>query len=426
MLSSAKPLFKTIIIRYPPQRMYKNTIDMSADNKSKSSGLPPCAICHAKIAIYRCPRCHTCTCSLECCRAHKMGVNSKDGSMSKSNEAVVCNGKRDRTQFCSLKGFTDSQLASDYHFLEDVLKVSESTKRMYQGIVKGDSAMPIMTSGPSAKRTKVSNNSSDRVELGSIFDKDKLPAHPLLQAKEGKSIVDVIASGVMADDNMNSDAKQPSRPGIVNELLVNTNNKPQTSKPTQQEQNREKVDPLKRQAELKGVNLLRMPSGMERRKSNTTKFNKKKGKITWKVELCFHHPRKNASTCNGVAGGAESPLSTATKKISKTLPRFLKVESEVLESCTLSQELKKHLDVHPGNSTRRSQLRVFTTVPRESLLFYMKRLPCPSSSPQYYKLDPNVTLTDVLKDKTIIEFPTIDIVMEDDKGCLPLFIGEIN
>ena len=355
-----------------------------------------------------------------------MGVNSKDGSMSKSNEAVVCNGKRDRTQFCSLKGFTDSQLASDYHFLEDVLKVSESTKRMYQGIVKGDSAMPIMTSAPSAKRTKVSNNSSDRVELGSIFDKDKLPAHPLLQAKEGKSIAEVVASGVMADDNMNSDAKQPSRPGVVNELIVNTNNKPLASKPTQQEQNREKVDPLKRQAELKGVNLLRMPSGMERRKSNTTKFNKKKGKITWKVELCFHHPRKNVSTCNGVAGGAESLLSTATEKISKTLPRFLKVESEVLESCTLSQELKKHLDVHPGNSTRRSQLRVFTTVPRESLLFYMKRLPCPSSSPQYYKLDPNVTLTDVLKDKTIIEFPTIDIVMEDDKDCFPLFIGEMN
>ena len=375
---------------------------MSAD-KSKSGSLPPCAICKSKSGIYRCPRCHICTCSLECCRVHKTKGN------------IACNGKRDRTQFCSVKGFTDSQLASDYHFLEDVLKVSESSKRLYHGIANGGD--PLLTApGAISKRAKgntsTSNGSnSSRLELDSISTHSTLE-HPLLRAKEGKSVIEVLAHGV---DDMQTDEKQPSHQSnpIINELLAQ---KP-AAKPMPQR--KEKIDPLVRFSELKGVNVLRMPSGMQRRQSNTTKFNKKKGIITWKLELCFHQPKDTPGE-----GKCEETCSSEEKKLS--LPRLRRVESEAVESSTLGEELAKHLDVHPGNATTRSTLRSFATAPRDSLVLFMKRLPCSSAAPQYFQLDPDVALMESLKGKTIIEFPTIDVVMEADKGRFPLFIGEIS
>lgn len=323
----------------------------------------------------------------------------------------MCNGKRDRTQFCSLKGFTDSQLSSDYHFLEDVLKVSESSKRLYHGIVAGDS-LEASKFGPGAKRAR---GPAKRIDLESISN--KLPTHPLLQAKAGtSSIVTVLAHSV--NDNLYAHEERHSDPeeGVINELLSD-NKKGASAMPSRPQKTGEKaVDTLVRQAELKGVNLLRMPCGMMRRNSNTTKFNKKKGEISWKIELCFHLP-------NEVDEESKS-FSSAEGDTNMTLPTHLMVESVMSESCTLSNELGKHLNVHPGNSKTRSRLRRFVNAPRDSLLLFIKRIPCSSSAPKYFKLGPNSTLAEALEGKTIIEFPTIHVVLDSDKGHFPLFIED--
>merc|ERR1740139_953430 len=88
-------------------------------NSVHSSGpfkIVECQICHIRPSLYRCPRCSMRTCSLTCCTVHKKNQN--------------CNGKRDRSTFCSLHNFTNSQLKSDFHFLEDALKVSSVAKKM--------------------------------------------------------------------------------------------------------------------------------------------------------------------------------------------------------------------------------------------------------------------------------------------------------
>ncbi|KAL9180310.1 hypothetical protein ACHAXT_008280 [Thalassiosira profunda] len=369
---------------------------MSADASKPRGSLPPCAVCRAATAVYRCPRCQTQTCSLACCRAHKEGQGSAEGAK--------CSGKRDRTEFCSLAKFSDARMASDYHFLEDVLKVSEGSRRLYHGLVSGGDGA---SAGAAVKRARSNGHHSSKVKLDSISNAP--PDHPLLTAKKGKSAVEVLAHGV--DDPRETNDKQSSCPsnGIVNQLL----DIKQPAKPTPQRKGN--VDHLVRQAELKGVNLLRMPNGMERRRSNTTKFNKKKGNITWKVELCFHSPKDT------VDEKKEAELGEASVQT----PMMLKVESEVSESSTLLGELGKHLDVHPGNATTRSQLRSFASVPRESLLLFMKRLPCSSAAPQYYRLDPGATLMESLRGKAVIEFPTIDVATEADQGRFPLFIGEV-
>ncbi|KAL7462742.1 hypothetical protein ACHAXS_003120 [Conticribra weissflogii] len=387
---------------------------MSATQAPNDSTLPPCGICNKKIAIYCCPRCSIKTCSLECCRSHKLQSNPIDGQ-SEQKAAIVCNGKRDRTKFCSLNQFSDSQLASDYHFLEDVLKVSESSKRIYQGIASGHNRHNPTAGGAKRARTDTTID-----ELKNIAN-DKPPVHPLLKAREGSSLAQVLASGVseLEPEGEISGEKSPSCVSAIQERLGEQSivpSKKQTPPSHQRNKRDNHVDNLVRQAELKGVQMLRMPLGMERRKSNTTKFNKKKV-ITWKIELCFHTPTANATNSTVVHkdGGSETHI----------IPKMVKVESHMSETSTLSEELGKHLDVHPGNSTIRSQLRLFACAPRDKLMLLLKRLPCSSAAPQYHKLDRNATLGENLNGKTIIEFPTIDVIFEEDREKYPLFIGEM-
>lgn len=319
---------------------------------------------------------------------------------------LVCNGQRDRTKFCSLKGFTDAQLASDYHFLEDVMSTSTSSKRLYQSIVSGDSTKVM----PDTKRVKAKSFNTKRtamVEIASMTSSE--PVHPLLQATKGKTTIDILASEVREvdfEDDANADKQDSSqKSNAINSLL---GNKQQRSAATSGKK-KEAVDHLTRQAELGGIYLLRMPQGMGRRASNTSKFSKKSG-ITWKVEFNFHYPSN--------AAGQE----TSEGK----LPKFLRVESEMNENSTWLEALGKHLDVHPGNSAIRSQLKMFANARRESLVLLMKRLPCSSAAPQYLQFDSKATLKDSLKAKTIIEFPTVEVIFEEDKGRFPLFIGVVS
>lgn len=346
-----------------------------------------CDICHTNEVLYHCPRCSTSTCSLRCCKAHKTTL--KDG-----RTTVVCNGKRDRTAFRSLNGFDDAQLASDYHFLEDVLNLSEGSKRLYEGIAPG-------SSGASTKRPKWNKGTQG---LDSIFS--DVPAHPLLQAKDGKGIVEVIANGIHDEHDITAASDECKAlticsPGQAtalqhNRLSTKTHN----------------VDVLVRQAELKGINLLRMPNGMSRRSSNTSKYNKKSDTITWKIELVFYAKQITDSKSDD----------TEPHRQGKEQLKAITVESSCMETTTLAEELAKHLDILPGNSARRSTLKSFVSIPRESLLLFMKSLPCRSSDPKYILLDPNVTLADTLRGKTVIEFPTVEVVGTEDKDNFSLFI----
>jgi hypothetical protein len=339
------------------------------------------------------------TCSLECCRKHK----TKD----ESNGELVCNGQRDRTKFCSLKGFTDAQLASDYHFLEDVMSSSSSSKRLYQSIVAGDStAVP-----PDTKRVKAKSFNTKRTGIAEIASMaSSEPVHPLLQATKGRSTLDQLVNGVREvdfEEDAHDDKQENSQKNdAINGLL---GNKQQRTAITPGKK-KEAVDHLTRQAELGGICLLRMPQGMGRRASNTTKFSKKNG-LTWKIEFNFHFP-SNTTTAATNGDNKES-----------TQPKFLRVETEMNESSTWLEALGKHLDVHPGNSAIRSQLKTFANERRDSLLVLMKRLPCSSAAPQYLQFDPSTTLKDSLRGKTIIEFPTVEVILEADKGRFPLFIG---
>lgn len=280
------------------------------------------------------------------------------------------------------------------------MKISEGSKRLYEGLASGSSV-------GSAKRPR--GNAGGK---GVASIRNEAPSHPLLQAKDGKSIVEVIANGIHDEQDITTASEEYKALTICSPEQATTqqSNRPRAN-------NAQHVDPLVRQAELKGINLLRMPTGMSRRSSNNSKYNKKSDTITWKVELVFHAKQIIA---NSKSNDTERPINEK-----KQLNAII-IESSCIETTTLGQELSKHLDILPDNSARRSTLKSFVSVPRESLLLFMKCLPCRSSAPKYIALDPNVTLAEALRGKTVIEFPTVEVVGVEDKDNFPLVIDVLS
>lgn len=65
-----------------------------------------CEVCTVKDAKYTCPRCEVKTCCLRCSAIHK--------------RELECNGNRDKTKFIRLEKFSNLNMSSDYHLLEEI------------------------------------------------------------------------------------------------------------------------------------------------------------------------------------------------------------------------------------------------------------------------------------------------------------------
>jgi hypothetical protein len=97
----------------------ESLVVMTAGGESSSMPVPlpvpMCAMCQIRPRQYKCPRCDVLTCSLDCCKRHK--IESQ------------CTGRRDRTAFVGIQNFDENHLRSDFHFLEDVLQTKDSATR---------------------------------------------------------------------------------------------------------------------------------------------------------------------------------------------------------------------------------------------------------------------------------------------------------
>lgn len=126
--------------------------------------------------------------------------------------------------------------------------------------------------------------------------------------------------------------------------------------------------------EQRQTKILFMPNGMQRRLHNQTHL--KKDVLYWTIEWIFHSV--------GDAVTAEKPAS-------------------VHITFDESTELRVALE-HP--QLQRHMLANGITVTTENVKFLIQQIPLKS----YAVISPSSTLRDVLKDRTVIEFPTIEIV----------------
>lgn len=180
------------------------------------------------------------------------------------------------------------------------------------------------------------------------------------------------------------------------------------------------------QARSRGVNLLLMPSGMERRKSNTTSYNSKRDKLSWRVEFMFHLPRQSQvrsakSSENDSTSGAQLEMTPKMMLPLKAAANISILADRVPETVTLTSELTKHILARET----RSQLKPFYTAGEAGVHLLMKKMPCSSRHPLYTAVDKGETLVNCLRGSTIIEYPTFHVVLCEDLGRFPRTIEEV-
>ncbi|OBZ90192.1 Box C/D snoRNA protein 1 [Choanephora cucurbitarum] len=91
----------------------KDDIPPMTEEEARQAKL--CQLCQLRDWIYTCPRCLIHTCSVECVKQHKQ--NS------------TCSGVRDKTSYVSLQKYTESNMMSDYTYLEDVSRQTDNFTR---------------------------------------------------------------------------------------------------------------------------------------------------------------------------------------------------------------------------------------------------------------------------------------------------------
>jgi len=146
---------------------------------------------------------------------------------------------------------------------------------------------------------------------------------------------------------------------------------------------------LVRAAASMGVTLLIMPQGMSRRLENTSCVDRG-SHVSWRVEFNF--------------GGHSLPLNRAAP--TSTWRELL---SEHLVGGT-RHELRAHCDALDGKLPFR---------------LVLKRELGVSNQQRFFNLNPDSTVMESLRGKTIIEFPTVHVVLEKDFGQFQLVIEDI-
>lgn len=162
---------------------------------------------------------------------------------------------------------------------------------------------------------------------------------------------------------------------------------------------------LVEKAKESGIILLLMPPGMQRHITNkSTKYDPKSGKLFWKVEFVFHCE-------NG-------------KKLILYLEKVPNDEN-------LKSRLQDLLEIklsHSAATDTRLALRPFcvgTNQLKDSVMTLMKQIPCTSSNPLFKKIDLGQKLSDILRGTTVIEYPSIEMVLPSDIDKFPLLITEM-
>lgn len=307
-----------------------------------------CQECREKPFLYQCPRCTFRSCSLVCCLAHKKRTD--------------CNGKRDRTAFLPLGRMDDSTVNSDYFFLEDVCGQVESGKRLLQQVGAA--------SDHANKNKRPRRTSTEEAQ-------PPVPDHPIIQTAT-------------------RDKDPASRLGVSVQSLATAG--ATKSQPQQSQQNMNpKWRHFQQQCSKRGTNLLLMPTGLERHKSNTSHC--KHDVLHWTVEWRIHPSTHTSSSSN------DDDVNNSSVRV---------VLSKMTEEAIVHQAIQALAPSSTDESTDWSHYRLL-----------LKRLPCPSNQATFIDISADATLRTALADMTVIEYPTIEVVPAGRLDQFPRAIEEV-
>jgi len=330
-----------------------------------------CEICCLSRRQYKCPRCSVFSCSLECCKRHKV--------------ERACDGRRDRTSYVSIQTFSNTTLRNDYHFLEDVLQTKDS-----------------------AKRTLAFNCGG----LPSAADRKR-------QHRGGGKHHGKRQRGAGGDGEDDVDGSATCGGGGESILLPGQRPQQQLDSHTQGVRN------FVKGAASSGRNtqVIVLPQGMSRRKANTSQYRGKNDEVLWRVHAVFvvfppeargHsgavavfdpslllRPELEPVSAEGIATNALLEQDTSGQSLLAGMALGLVHEKETLQTVLL-----RLLDPAPGNSAQRNTLRN-ARQDHDSLICLVQSIPSPASRPVFVEVSLEGTLRDALAGKTVIEYPTL-------------------
>ncbi|XP_010714296.1 box C/D snoRNA protein 1 [Meleagris gallopavo] len=146
------------------------------------------------------------------------------------------------------------------------------------------------------------------------------------------------------------------------------------------------INYLRNRARRHNINLKTLPIGFTKRRENSTIFNKKEQKFYWHLKLVFPH-------CH-----AEYTL--------KRVP----------EDKTLTDILKPYIDPVESDPVVCQRLKIYTMSPQSDVQILMKIENREQNSTRYNELDASRSLLENLKNKVIIEYPTLFVVLKKLKN----------
>lgn len=139
---------------------------------------------------------------------------------------------------------------------------------------------------------------------------------------------------------------------------------------------------LKNRARRNDINLKLLPIGFAKRVENSTAYYKKEQLIYWHVKLVF-------------------PQSSTTY-----------TERRVAENKTLEQILSPYIHPQESDPVTRQRLKVYVLAPPGQVSVLLQVEGGESSSPRYHRLDVSRSLAENLRHKTVIEYPTLLMVLK--------------
>ncbi|XP_025273562.3 box C/D snoRNA protein 1 isoform X1 [Canis lupus familiaris] len=139
---------------------------------------------------------------------------------------------------------------------------------------------------------------------------------------------------------------------------------------------------MKNRARKQGINLKLLPNGFTKRKENSTFFDKKKQQFCWHVKLQF-------------------PQSQAVY-----------IEKRVPDDKTINEILRPYIDPEKSDPVIRQRLKAYIRS-QTGVQILMKVEYMQQNLVRYYELDPCKSLRDNLRNKVIIEYPTLHVVLKE-------------
>lgn len=344
-----------------------------------------CQVCQIRQRHYKCPRCAVFSCSLECCKKHKVQTE--------------CSGRRDRTAYVSISGFTSANLRNDYHFLEDVLQTKDCANRT---LISNCGGLPnkfkknIQSAKRNGKKRPHHQKQQDGDDLGSDDGQGEAAPMPLLGPRAPPQQLDMHTQGVR---NFVAGASSPGR----------------------------------------DTRVIVMSQGMSRRKQNTSYFRSKTNEMMWRIHAVFVicAARDTVGTKNRLIFDPSillrPELETTTESAVSTLPfpndpsaaSYLvgMTLTAVNENDTIESILVKLLDPLPGNAVQRHTLRSLRHR-RAEMVCLMQHIPSPSANPIFVEVAKDGAIREALQGRTIIEYPTLVFALPEHCAHLRRFVAE--